>query len=100
MRILERERPKQERVDHAEDGAIGGNPQRQRQHRNRCESRILEQHVHAITNILPERFHTLSSAKPAKLQNRRGRVVLLPISDWRLSTVSFRWLSFRIRIWQ
>src|SRR5690348_7618484 len=71
---MERQRPQQHGVYHAEDGAVGSDPERQREHSHQSKTRILSQHPHAVPNVLPEClrddlpthasyifFHTLST---------------------------------------
>src|SRR5262245_64135124 len=50
--VFDRQRLKQRRVNQAEDGGVGPNPQRQRQRSYGGESGILQQHSHAETQIL------------------------------------------------
>ena len=46
------QRPKQNGINDAEDGAVRADAERQRQYRNRGESRIFRQHPEAVTHIL------------------------------------------------
>lgn len=52
-----RQRVQQDRVDPAEDGGVGTDPDRQHQHRNRRERRLLPQHPNGEPDILNERDH-------------------------------------------
>jgi hypothetical protein len=42
VRILIRQRPQQRRVRHAKDGRVRADAERQRNHRNQCEARVLQ----------------------------------------------------------
>jgi hypothetical protein len=44
-------------VNEAEDRRVRANSQRQRQHSNRGESRLLRQHPEPVPRVLPERVH-------------------------------------------
>jgi hypothetical protein len=51
------ERPEQQRVDEAEDGRVGANPQRQRHGRHHREARLLQHHPHRVSHVLQQRSH-------------------------------------------
>jgi hypothetical protein len=55
--ILDGKRPKEKGIDDAEDGGVGADTQRERQHGDGCKSGVLDQHSRGEANILPERLH-------------------------------------------
>src|SRR5882672_7043517 len=55
--ILVRNRAQQYRIDHAEDGGVRTDAQRNRQDRNGRERRALNQHPRAVTQVPPQIVH-------------------------------------------
>src|SRR6267154_3598945 len=53
--ILDRQRPKQQGINQAENGGVGADAQRQREHGYRGESEVLAKHSGSKANILPQR---------------------------------------------
>jgi hypothetical protein len=51
LRILEGQRSKQDRINHAENCAVGPDPQRESQDRNNCEHWRLDQHPQGVFEI-------------------------------------------------
>src|SRR6266540_3500052 len=67
IQLRERQRIKQERIDHTEDRCICADPQRQRDHGNQSEAWFLHQHSSAVAQVLPQFFkpsHATSVAAP------------------------------------
>jgi hypothetical protein len=54
IRVSVGQRPKKDRVNDTEDGAVRADPERQRQHRNRGECGVLGQHAQAVFHVLSE----------------------------------------------
>ncbi len=54
LRLGEGKRPQQHAVDDAEDGGRSANADRQRQHRDSREPRLLREHTRGIPKVLPE----------------------------------------------
>src|SRR2546426_6481759 len=57
LRVLERQRPQDNRIDYTEDRGIRAYSERKGQHRNSRKARMLEQHPDAISQVLPQCFH-------------------------------------------
>src|SRR6267142_422190 len=78
--IFDRKRPKQQGINQAENGGVGADAQRQREHGYRGESEVLAKHSRGKANILPERSqnrlltqprHTPIPSAPEALSARR-----------------------------
>ncbi len=54
FRLLHRERFEQHRIQQTEDGRVRAYAQRQREHNNQREAGLLQQHSHAVAQVLPE----------------------------------------------
>jgi len=57
----ERQRPQQDRVDHAEDCGVGANAERERNHGHGGEAGIFHQHSQTIAYILKQLFKSVPS---------------------------------------
>src|SRR5712671_8131767 len=62
--ILDRQRPKQQGINQAENGGVGADAQRQREHGYRGESEVLAKHSRGKANILPERSQNKLLTRP------------------------------------
>src|SRR5437016_13128559 len=67
LRFLERERPQQDGVDHAEHCGVGSNPERECQNDNRSEERLFGKDSESVTEIL----HTFYSLRSAMIGSTR-----------------------------
>ena len=59
--LLERKRAEQQRIDHAEDGAVGADAERERDDGDQREAGILQQRAQAVAQVLPECVHRFTS---------------------------------------
>src|SRR5712671_7635272 len=62
--ILDRQRPKQQGINQAENGGVGADAQRQREHGYRGESEVLAKHSRGKANILPQRSQNRLLTQP------------------------------------
>ena len=69
IRVFIRQRPQQDRIDHAENGRIRSDPERQSDDGDRGEPRALAQLPQRIANVLDESSHFISSLE-AQCHNR------------------------------
>jgi hypothetical protein len=54
VRVLDRQRPEEEIADDGEDRGVGADPEREREHRRRRETTVLDQDSPAVTPVLPQ----------------------------------------------
>src|SRR5712671_3401012 len=66
--ILDRQRPKQQGINQAENGGVGADAQRQREHGYRGESEVLAEHSRGKANILPQRSQNRLLTQPRHTQ--------------------------------
>src|SRR5262249_14902762 len=77
VRLPEGERPKQRRVDHAEDRGVGSDPHREREDGDQREGRLLAQHPYRVAQIGKQEVHGPSQLLLG-LRRRENRLPFYP----------------------
>ena len=70
--ILERQRPEQHGVGHAEDGNVAADPEGERQHQHRGVPGPLDEAPKGVAKVLPEKVHELTLMLCTERRHRSG----------------------------